>query len=456
MRRCVALLGIGLATWTLGCGAGRRAARPDDPPRADELIPRLFDATAVYRTMGFLVAGAPLPYVAGVRYLAAPAPDSTLALFSLSLANQVLSFRRDGDEFRGDYHVELTFRGAEGVAGQVVRDETVRVRTFQETQRTDESVIFQHTLTLRPGAYELSMLVRDRNSPNVARAQDSDTVPVLAGRGIASPIPYYEGTGRTRLSDLPRVVVNPRATLPYGADSLKFYFEVYGSPPGSRLALTAANLQGAALWRDTVGLAGDATIATATVGLRSGQLPLGQAVLEAQVVGAELRARAPLLVSFSNQWVITNFDDIIRLLRYFEHGDWVTRLDKAAEADRPALWQEFWRATDPTPLTPENEALEAYFRRVQAANVRFREEGGAGWLTDRGEVYITLGEPDEVYEINEAVASRTGNRAQRWTYTVHRLVLYFLDDTGFGRYRLTPSSRAEYHRVLARVRASRQ
>ncbi|MGH7569552.1 MAG: GWxTD domain-containing protein [Gemmatimonadales bacterium] len=456
MSRCVALLGLGVATWALGCGASRRAGRAGDPPRADELIPRLFDATTVYRSMGFLVAGAPLPYVAGVRYLAAPAPDSTLALFSLSLANQVLSFRRDGDEFRGDYHVELTFRGPEGVAGQVVRDETVRVRTFQETQRTDESVIFQHTLALPPGAYEVSMLVRDRNSPNLARAQDSDTVPVLAGRGIASPIPFYEGGGRARLSDLPQLVVNPRATLPYGGDSLKFYFEVYGSSPGGRLALRAVNARGAEIWRDTVALAGDPTIATAIVGLGSGQLPLGQAALEAQVVGSALLARAPLLVSFSNQWVITNFDDIIGLLRYFEYGDWVTRLAKAPEAERPALWQEFWRATDPVPLTPENEALEGYFRRVQAANVRFREEGEPGWLTDRGEVYITLGEPDEVYEINQAVASRTGNRAQRWTYTVHRLILYFLDETGFSRYRLTPSSRAEYHRVLARVRASRQ
>jgi len=33
-------------------------------------------------------------------------------------------------------------------------------------------------------------------------------------------------------------------------------------------------------------------------------------------------------------------------------------------------------------------------------------------------------------------------------------VLYFQDQTGFGRYRLTPSSRAEFQRVLARVRRS--
>jgi hypothetical protein len=44
---------------------------------------------------------------------------------------------------------------------------------------------------------------------------------------------------------------------------------------------------------------------------------------------------------------------------------------------------------------------------------------------------------------------RSGLRVLRWTYTQERLVLFFEDQNGFGRFRLTPSSRAEYQRVLA-------
>jgi hypothetical protein len=91
---------------------------------------------------------------------------------------------------------------------------------------------------------------------------------------------------------------------------------------------------------------------------------------------------------------------------------------------------------------------------VQQANLRFQNEGEAGWLTDRGEVFITLGEPDEVLDMSSGL-DRSGVRAIRWSYTDHRLVLYFQDPTGFGQFRLTPSSRAEYQRVLARVRRSR-
>ena len=104
------------------------------------------------------------------------------------------------------------------------------------------------------------------------------------------------------------------------------------------------------------------------------------------------------------------------------------------------------------PRAPERDkALEAYFRRVQFANQRFRESGDPGWLTDRGEVLISLGEPDDVFDFSSDL-SRSGARGIRWTYNSLRLTLFFQDQTGFGRFRLTPLSRAEFQRVLAQIR----
>jgi GWxTD domain-containing protein len=156
-------------------------------------------------------------------------------------------------------------------------------------------------------------------------------------------------------------------------------------------------------------------------------------------------------VSFSNQWVITNFDEMMSLLRYFPRQDWVDSLRRASADRRPEVWREFWKATDPVSMTPENEAIDDYFRRVQQANIRFQDEGGPGWLTERGEVFISLGEPDEMLDLSNGI-DRNGVRVLRWTYASERLVLYFQDQTGFSRYRLTPTSRAEYQRVLMRVR----
>ena len=132
-------------------------------------------------------------------------------------------------------------------------------------------------------------------------------------------------------------------------------------------------------------------------GVPSDAPPLGELKL---VVGEGPTARrATALVSFSRSWVVTNYDNLLALLRYFPWGmDKLNALRNAKPADRPRLWREFWTATDPVPRHPENEALDQYFTRVAIANERFKDEGGAGWRTDRGEVYVTLGEPDQAVE----------------------------------------------------------
>jgi len=377
-------------------------------------------------------------------------------MFALSLANHALTFQREGSGFAAQYHVEVAFRGDSGAARQFATDETVRVRTLQETVRADESVIYQQFIAVRPGIYHVDVTVRDRNGPAVAHGQRADTVPRLAGQGMSEPLAVYQGPGRTRLAEMPKVLPNPRAALSYGADSLRFYIEAYGLPRGARLAARALDQSGHEVWHDTVALTGTDSFASVLAVLRPGDVPVGQGRFEVSTVGAAAAAggasrSTPFLVSFSDQWAITNYDQMISLLRYFERQDWVDKLRQAAAEQRPAVWREFYAATDPVGGTPENEALETYFRRVGFANQRFRESGDAGWLTDRGEVYVTLGEPDDVFDFSTD-ASRAGVRGIRWTYNSLRLTLFFQDQNGFGRFRLTPLSRAEFQRAAAQVR----
>jgi GWxTD domain-containing protein len=415
----------------------------------------LFDASSVYRSMGALVGGGALPFIASVRYLAGPTPDSTLALFSVSLTNQTLTFQRRGAEFVAEYHVEASFRADStslAAVRQIGSDEQVRVRNFQETLRTDESVIFQQFVMLPPGVYYVMAMVRDRNGPAFARAERADTAPRFAARGMTKPIAVYTAEGRPERNALPKLVVNPRATLPYGPDSMRFYVERYGAPPGGG-PIVARVVDGAnhEVWRDSVPLTGGRDVSSATIVVVPAKLPVGQAELQALPSGGGDTTRTRFLVSFSNQWVITNFDEMMSLLRYFPRQDWVDSLRRASADRRPEVWREFWKATDPVSMTPENEAIDDYFRRVQQANIRFQDEGGPGWLTERGEVFISLGEPDEMLDLSNGI-DRNGVRVLRWTYASERLVLYFQDQTGFSRYRLTPTSRAEYQRVLMRVR----
>ena len=67
-----------------------------------------------------------------------------------------------------------------------------------------------------------------------------------------------------------------------------------------------------------------------------------------------------------------------------------------SEAEREAFIEAFWRRRDPEPLTPENEFRAEHYERIAYANSRLGGETAIpGWMTDRGRIWITLGEPDE-------------------------------------------------------------
>jgi GWxTD domain-containing protein len=69
---------------------------------------------------------------------------------------------------------------------------------------------------------------------------------------------------------------------------------------------------------------------------------------------------------------------------------------KQLETDkqRNLFIEEFWRQRDPVPSSSQNEFREEHYRRIEYANKWFgRGTPKPGWLTERGRIYVLLGEP---------------------------------------------------------------
>ena len=79
---------------------------------------------------------------------------------------------------------------------------------------------------------------------------------------------------------------------------------------------------------------------------------------------------------------------------------------------------------------------------------RFREEATPGWRSDRGRVFVTLGEPDQLLEPQVTDFSR--GRQQLWDYRALNMQLVFYDQTGTGRWRLTQSSEVRFESEFRR------
>jgi GWxTD domain-containing protein len=67
------------------------------------------------------------------------------------------------------------------------------------------------------------------------------------------------------------------------------------------------------------------------------------------------------------------------------------------DRERDLLIEAFWKNRDPTPDSPPNEFKNEHYRRIDYANRIFgRSAGKPGWMTDRGRIYIILGEPNDI------------------------------------------------------------
>jgi len=116
-----------------------------------------------------------------------------------------------------------------------------------------------------------------------------------------------------------------------------------------------------------------------------------------------------------------------------------------ADADaKKEFIEQFWRIRDPDPGTEENENWQLFEERIEYANRWFgwrkpppasvpdkKWDKYVGWDTERGRVYLVMGEPDLLYfDIwpmyeGRTIAQPEGGSLEAWIYYRYQLTVYF-------------------------------
>jgi len=111
------------------------------------------------------------------------------------------------------------------------------------------------------------------------------------------------------------------------------------------------------------------------------------------------------------------------------------------DRERDLFIEAFWKHRDPTQATPENEFKNEHYRRVNYANQFFgRGTPKLGWRTDRGRIYIILGEPNDIQRFEGKIMTYP---SEVWFYQGKTNLglppgfhLVFFQEGGLGEYRL--------------------
>ena len=454
LRACSGFLLVGSAVVIACSGATSRTSPEPNPrvlPPAGAPAP---DMSELYRQIGLIAAPGPVAFVGKISAFASKSSDTTLLLVSISLPNRALTFTREGDRYRAPYEVNLALSRGDAELASVNAMEIVRVGSFREINRSDESVIFQHYFRIPPGNYGLSATVRDVGGSRNATQQVSVSVPALGSGRLSTPTPVYEATGRIVLDSAPGLLASPRSSAVFGRDStVAIYVEGYGQGMRLPVDFVVRNDRGVQLWRDSVTLARRGALFSGIVSVPISTVGVGTAQVSFTRRDAPDSVKAPLFVSFGEDIPLMSYEDMVGYLRFFASASRLNALRSAPPESRASVWAAFLRATDPVPETPTNEDLQSYFGRIQIANAQFRMDRNPGWLSDRGMVFVALGEPDQIFErnVNQSITTAqlgSTTRLQIWQYRLYNSQLVFYDET--GKWRLTRPSETEFLAINAR------
>jgi len=154
------------------------------------------------------------------------------------------------------------------------------------------------------------------------------------------------------------------------------------------------------------------------------------------------------LVDFPEADKITSDDEAKNFrnqILYLATRDELKQYDKLPLNGKSEFAKAFWKRRDPTPETAINEYKIKHYARFRFANEAYSTFKAAddskknGWRSDRGRVYIVYGEPSD--EENNP-SSLEAKPWLQWNYDNIEGGIYFvfIDETGFGNYRLVHSS----------------
>ncbi|HUF29124.1 MAG TPA: hypothetical protein VMM77_00575, partial [Gemmatimonadaceae bacterium] len=346
-HRTSAVLLVTLAL-AAACVPRTNAGTPERPAPTDGGAIRrgtgALDPVAAYANAGLIAEADPIQFIGSVNYFAGATADSTLMMVTLSMLNRDFTFAPEQDGYRGRYQVSLELRSGAEISLQIDARESVRVASYRESTRQDESLIFQQYVPAAPGQYVLAISVRDEGSARNGRHEMLVNVPRITPISLSSPVAVYQATPRTSSDSLPEMVANPRATAIFGRDTVvRIYLEGYGLPAQTPVVLAASTDQRVVVWRDTVELDSLSEVMRGSViTLPVSRLGVGRLTLTATPLDAADTVSAALFVTFGEEWAISSFEEMLSLLRFFASDARLAQLRETAGDARAAAWGAFY------------------------------------------------------------------------------------------------------------------
>lgn len=368
--------------------------------------------------------------------------DKTRVDLFVQVPYQNLQFIKDPEGYRAKYsiHIKFSEKDSEKIAVESTWNETVTAKEFSSTEARSNYNFSVRSFEITPGKYLMRCEVVDRDSRKNFVIEATANVLKLSDSLNVSDILLISSIVKD--SDGEKLVPNINRRVTTDDSSLPFYLEVYSDEKRDiKLEYNIKDKDGKKAFVEIVEKEVQPGINRIVHEIDGAKFNLGEHVLEAHLKNFELENVSTVSKKFISKIAgfpdsITDIDLAIDQLMYIATPSEINFITSTNDEEtKLKRYRDFWKSKDPSPNTEENEVFLEYYRRIDYANLKFGNYF-KGWKSDMGMVYITLGPPSAVERHPFDMGSKP---YEIWEYYHINRSFIFVDNTGFGDYRLTSS-----------------
>ena len=365
----------------------------------------------------------------------AAAEDSVDLLIYLDIPFFALQFVKQDTGFHSEFIASLALKDGEGYqVGMETWQRGVDASEYVQTMSKTRSIIFFTFFRVPLGKYQVVGEIIDKDTHrNGIKKLDLDLstygkAPYIFPLFMLDTLRGSWGLGQD-------TIPNFRNEIEYIVKGVDIFVSGLIKPGNYKLVLDLKDEKGVSIWTRENEYTAHNPYLRKVVHLPLTSVSGLRAYLQVQLVQGSKKHAEELELVLRKPGVsvhIYNLESALSQMRYILTDEERKRLHKASRKERETLFYEFWRERDPTPNTTINELMDQYYLRVKYANEHFTTFQ-PGWETDMGMIYILFGAPDE---IERSFISTNRNAYQTWYYYRINRSFTFLDENGFGDYRL--------------------
>ena len=350
-----------------------------------------------------------------------------------------IQFVKKADLFESKYTatVSIFAEDKEKLIEEKTWDEKIDVQDFPHTTSATNFNISIKSFDMPSGKYFIRTSIEDKDSRKTFTSGNMYTIRDLILLPNLSDIMFI--AKQTVVNGNNKILPNITREISVQKDGIPLFFELYSDKSHKiNLVFEVSELNKKIVYSDSVSQVIDSGKTQVFETLKVKGLGLGTYLISVKLKDSSGILYASTIKSFSSRWAgvpsaIHDLDKAVAQLLYIASSSEKSYIESApTKEEKIKRYLEFWQKKNPNPNEEDNRVFDEYYRRINYANENFSHYI-EGWRTDRGMVYITLGPPSN---IDRHPFDYDAKPYEVWEYYEMNQQFVFMDETGFGDYKL--------------------